>query len=182
MHENFFLAAQTYICVSIVNQHTHPRACKIRIIYASVQKSYLSSGLYGKPRNFSCDLNLFILIIVMLGVCQLTFEGGGVIWYSHEPFLTLSCTRNVFFLRRVLHEMFFVKHVFYFFFGSLNVREFVFQPWLCAWVLFLASILAVYIYNYIFFSKFSHPPSQNSNAPPLRHPTLVSHFRNALCK
>lgn len=85
----FFLAAQTYICVSIVNQHTHPRVCKIRIIYASVQKSYLSSGLYGKPRNFSCDLNLFILIIVMLGVCQLTFEGGGVIWYSHEPFLTL---------------------------------------------------------------------------------------------
>ena len=132
MHENFFLAAQTYICVSIVNQHTHPRACKIRIIYASVQKSYLSSGLCGKPRNFSCDLNLFILIIVMLGVCQLTFEGGGVIWYSHEPFLRLSCTRNVFFLRRVLHEMFFVKHVYYFFFGSLNVREFVFQPWLCA--------------------------------------------------
>lgn len=125
MHENFFLAAQTYICVSIVNQHTHPRVCKIRIIYASVQKSYLSSGLYGKPRNFSCDLNLFILIIVMLGVCQLTFEGGGVIWYSHEPFLRLSCTRNVFFLRRVLHEMFFVKHVYYFFFRLTE------RTWIC---------------------------------------------------
>lgn len=165
MHENFFLAAQTYICVSIVNQHTHPRACKIRIIYASVQKSYLSSGLYGKPRNFSCDLNLFILIIVMLGVCQLTFEGGGVIWYSHEPFLTLSCTRNVFFLRRVLHEMFFVKHVYYFFFRLTE------RTWICfsAVVVCMSFVsckytcsIYIYIYNYISFSKFFSPP------PPLK--------------
>lgn len=162
MHENFFLAAQTYICVSIVNQHTHPRVCKIRIIYASVQKSYLSSGLYGKPRNFSCDLNLFILIIVMLGVCQLTFEGGGVIWYSHEPFLTLSSLEMFFSWDVCCMKCSSWNTFIFFFFGSLNVREFVFQPWLCAWALFLASILAVYIYiyNYIFFSKFFPPLSK----------------------
>lgn len=169
MHENFFLAAQTYICVSIVNQHTHPRVCKIRIIYASVQKSYLSSGLYGKPRNFSCDLNLFILIIVMLGVCQLTFEGGGVIWYSHEPFLTLSCTRNVFFLRRVLHEMFFVKHVYFFFFSAHWTYVNLFFSRGCAHELcFLQVYLQyIYIYNYIFFSKFFPPPLKSQMPHPL---------------
>ena len=31
--------------------------------------------------------------------------GSGVIWYSHETFITLSCTRKFFFLGRVLHDM-----------------------------------------------------------------------------
>lgn len=84
-------------------------------------------------------------------------RGGEMIWYRHEFFLTLSCSRNLFISGTCVCMIFFP--ILRAFFGSLNMREYFLMQWSCAW--FFGTVLA----SVFFFSKSHTPPFKSQLVP-----------------